>query len=134
MITVGGELTLDMLDLRFNPMSGEAALRERVEALLKRHRLDFTLEWDCSGSPYYTGPGALLDAVTGAVRDVTGTTPVPDTGGGTSDGRFVATTGAQVVELGPCNASIHKIDEHVRVEDLGRLVAIHRAILERLLA
>ncbi|HET9482359.1 MAG TPA: succinyl-diaminopimelate desuccinylase [Xanthomonadales bacterium] len=128
-----GELCVDF-NFRFNPMSGEAALRDRVEALLIRHRLDFTLEWDCSGSPYYTAPGALLDAVTAAVRDVTGTTPVPDTGGGTSDGRFVATTGAQVVELGPCNASIHKIDEHVRVEDLGRLVAIHRGILERLLA
>ncbi len=119
-------------NFRFNPMSGQQALRERVEAILARHRLDYTLEWDCSGEPYYTKPGVLLDAITGAVRDVLGYEPVPDTGGGTSDGRFVAKTGAEVVELGPVNATIHKLDEHVRVADLERLVQVHTRVLERL--
>jgi succinyl-diaminopimelate desuccinylase len=126
------ELRVDF-NFRFNPISGEAKLRRGVEAVLARHKLDFSIDWDCSGSPYYTRAGALLDAVTESVREVTGTTPVPDTGGGTSDGRFVATTGAQVVELGPVNATIHKIDEHVRVADLEPLARIHRRILERLL-
>ena len=126
-----GELRVDF-NFRFNPASGEAMLRDRVEAILAKHRLDYTLEWDCSGDPYYTPPGELLDAVRGALRDVLGREPAPDAAGGTSDGRFVAKTGAQVIELGPINASIHKIDEHVRVADLEQLVTIHRRILDRL--
>ena len=127
-----GELRVDF-NFRFNPASGEAKLRDEVERVLARHALDFSLEWDCSGAPYYTRPGALLDAVTASVLEVTGNAPQPDTGGGTSDGRFVATTGAQVVELGPVNATIHKIDEHVRVADLEPLARIYRGVLERLL-
>ena len=127
-----GELRIDF-NFRFNPRSAESRLRDAVEAILARHGLDYTIEWDCSGDPYYTPPGVLLDAVRGALRDVLGREPAPDAGGGTSDGRFVAKTGAEVIELGPINASIHKIDEHVRVEELERLVDIHRRILERLL-
>ncbi|HVF34045.1 MAG TPA: succinyl-diaminopimelate desuccinylase [Candidatus Saccharimonadia bacterium] len=127
-----GELRADF-NFRFNPKTGEQALRREVEAILAAHGLDYSLEWDCSGEPYHTVGRTLVDAVTAAVLEITGTSPRPDTGGGTSDGRFVAKTGAEVVELGPINATIHQIDEHVRIADLESLVAIHTRILGRLL-
>lgn len=128
-----GELCVDF-NFRFNPKTGQHALRREVESILAAHRLDYTLEWDCSGEPYHTVGSTLRDAVAAAVHEVTGTTPRPDTGGGTSDGRFVAQTGAEVVELGPINATIHQIDERVRIADLEALVSIHERILARLLA
>src|SRR2546425_3462870 len=98
---------------------------QSVEAVLPRLRLDYRIAWDLSGPPYYTPPGPLLDAVGAAVREVTGIETKPDTGGGTSDGRFVARLGGQVVELGPVNATIHKIDEHVRTSELEALEKIY---------
>lgn len=127
------ELEVDF-NFRFNPMSGEAALRSAVAAILAKHRLEYTLEWELSGDPYFTKPGALIDAVGESLREIVGVETQPDTGGGTSDGRFVARTGAEVIELGPCNATIHKIDEAVRVADLEMLVRVHERILEKLLA
>ena len=129
---VPGELRVDF-NFRFNPKTGEQALRRAVEGILAAHQLDYSLEWDCSGEPYHTVGSTLRDAVASAVHEVTGTTPRSDTGGGTSDGRFVATTGAEVVELGPINATIHQVDERVRIADLESLVAIHERILARLL-
>ena len=96
-----------------------------MESILDRHRVKYTLEWFLSGDPFFTPPGTLSDAVARAVRDVTGLTPSLSTGGGTSDGRFIAPTGAQVVELGVINASIHKVNEHVVVEDITRLQRIY---------
>jgi succinyl-diaminopimelate desuccinylase len=128
---VPGEAVLDF-NFRFGTASTEAGLRERVEAILRRHGLDFAIAWQCSAQPFLTGKGALLDAVGGAIREQLGVETRPDTAGGTSDGRFVAPTGAEVIELGPINASIHQIDEHVRVDDLDRLAEVYQAILARL--
>ena len=129
---VPGELALDF-NFRFGTASTAEGLMQAVEAVLVRHEIDYRVRWELSGAPFATAPGLLTGAVRGAIREVTGIEAVGDTGGGTSDGRFIAPLGAQVVEVGPVNASIHKIDEHVRVEDLARLRHIHRGIVERLL-
>lgn len=128
---VPGEAVLDF-NFRFGTASSEESLRERVHALLARHGLDFEIAWQCSALPFLTGEGRLLDAVRASLRDVLGVDTRPDTGGGTSDGRFVAPTGAEVIELGPLNASIHQIDEQVRVEDLERLAEVYQDLLVRL--
>jgi succinyl-diaminopimelate desuccinylase len=129
---VPGELALDF-NFRFGTASTAEGLMQAVEAVLVRHEIDYRIRWELSGAPFATAPGRLTGAVRDAIREVTGIEPVGDTGGGTSDGRFIAPLGAQVVEVGPVNASIHKIDEHVRVDDLPRLRRIHRGIIERLL-
>jgi succinyl-diaminopimelate desuccinylase len=129
---IPGELVADF-NFRFAPATGAERLMRGTEAILTRHGLDYRIHWDVSGLPYFTPDGALLAAVRASVRDVAGIDTRPDTGGGTSDGRFIAPLGAEVVELGPVNATIHKIDEHVRVADLERLVPIYRGILDRLL-
>jgi len=125
------------LDARFNfRYSTEwthETLAAHVEAILDRHGLDYELRWHLSGKPFLTEEGILTAAVTGAVQDELGTAAELSTGGGTSDGRFISPAGAQVVELGPVNASIHKIDEHVRVADIVRLTAVYERILANLL-
>jgi succinyl-diaminopimelate desuccinylase len=121
-------------NFRFGTASRAEELMARVEAILVRHGLDYRIDWELSGAPFATAPGVLIDAVRAAVREVVGIESVGDTGGGTSDGRFIAPLGAQVVEIGPVNASIHKIDEHVNCADLERLVAIHARILRSLLS
>jgi len=128
---IPGDLVFDC-NFRYGPASSIESLTQGLEAILTRNRLDYRIAWDHSGTHYYPPPGALIDAVEFAIRKVTRIEPRRDTGGGTSDGRFIARLGTQVVELGPVNASIHKIDEHVRVADLEALVAIHRGILELL--
>ncbi|MGF1644622.1 MAG: succinyl-diaminopimelate desuccinylase [Thiotrichales bacterium] len=129
---IPGEMEL-LFNFRYATASNDVQLKERVESILKRHRVDYTIEWTLSGEPYLTPAGDLVAAVTAAVTDVTGETPRLSTSGGTSDGRFIAPTGAQVVELGPLNASIHKIDEHVGIDDLDILTRIYEATLARLL-
>jgi succinyl-diaminopimelate desuccinylase len=96
--------------------------------------VNYTLDWYLSGEPFYTPPGPLSTAVCAAVRTVTGRDPALSTGGGTSDGRFIAPLGAQVVELGVVNASIHKVNECVRVEDVDTLHAMYLQTLRNLLA
>lgn len=130
---VPGELEVSF-NFRFCTESRAESLRERVEALLRRHGLDYSLRWDLSGEPFLTRDGELRRAVIDAIAEVCGIAPDANTGGGTSDGRFIAPLGAQVVELGPVNATIHKIDEHVRVDELERLPALYGAVLRRLLA
>ncbi|HZP66470.1 MAG TPA: succinyl-diaminopimelate desuccinylase [Rudaea sp.] len=126
------------LEARFNfrycTESSAASLRERTEAILRRHALDYSLRWDLSGEPFLTRAGALRDAAFAAIVDTCGVEPRADTGGGTSDARFVAPLGAEVVEVGPVNASIHKIDECVALDELERLPELYRRIVERLLA
>jgi succinyl-diaminopimelate desuccinylase len=129
---VPGELACDF-NFRFGTASAAEDLMQAVESVLVRHELDYRIRWELSGAPFATAPGLLTGAVRAAIREVVGIEAVADTGGGTSDGRFVAPMGAQVVEVGPVNASIHKIDEHVRVDDLVRLRRIHRGVIERLL-
>jgi succinyl-diaminopimelate desuccinylase len=127
--------TLDVVfNFRFSTEQTEAGLRRQVEAVLDRHGLRYDLTWALSGNPFLTTPGALVDAARDAIREVTGLETQLSTSGGTSDGRFIAPTGAQVVELGPLNATIHQLDEHVAVDDLARLSRLYTLILEKLLA
>ena len=130
---IPGELKA-RFNLRFSPVQTVPQLRETVEAILTKHGVRYTLEWYVSGEPFYTAPGALSAAATEAVRAVIGKAPVLSTGGGTSDGRFIAPMGAQVVELGVTNATIHKVNECVRIEEIDLLHAMYRGVLERLLA
>ncbi|RME34865.1 MAG: M20/M25/M40 family metallo-hydrolase, partial [Gammaproteobacteria bacterium] len=108
-------------------------LRTAVHELLDGEALDYQIEWTHSGEPFLTPGGRLLEVTREAIRQVTGIDTTLSTGGGTSDGRFIAPTGAQVLELGPLNATIHKVDECVRLEDLERLAEIYLEIMRRLL-
>lgn len=119
-------------NFRFSTELTADAIRERVERILDAHGLDCTVEWHLSGEPFLTLEGALVDATRAAIAGTTGGEPTLSTGGGTSDGRFIAPTGAQVVELGPVNATIHQIDERVRAADLDTLTDLYEAILVRL--
>lgn len=121
-------------NFRFSTQSSAESLRERAEAVLRRHGLEFSLRWDLSGEPFLTRGGPLREQTIAAIAEVCGIAAQASTGGGTSDGRFIAPLGADVVELGPVNATIHQIDEHVAVADLQRLPALYLAIAERLLA
>ena len=122
-------------NFRFSTASDESSLRDRVERILNATEVDYTIEWHLSGQPFLTaGDAPLVRTVQEATLEVAGVKPRCSTSGGTSDGRFVAKTGADVVEIGPVSASIHKIDEHVKVEDLETLVQIYRRIMEKLLA
>ncbi len=129
---IPGEVVVDF-NFRFSTESTPELLKRRVEALLARHSVEHTLAWTLGGSPFLTRPGSLSAALTAAIQAETGATPVLSTTGGTSDGRFIAQVCEQVVEFGPINASIHKIDEHVNVADIEPLKNIYRHTLEALL-
>jgi succinyl-diaminopimelate desuccinylase len=120
-------------NFRFSTESTPEQLKARVEALLARHGLEYSLAWTLGGSPFLTRPGTLSAALTAAIQAECDTTPVLSTTGGTSDGRFIARLCEQVVEFGPINASIHKIDENVRVADVEPLKNIYRRTIEALL-
>jgi succinyl-diaminopimelate desuccinylase len=122
-----------IFNFRYCTASKAEDLKARVHAVLDRHAIRHVADWWHTGEPFLTRPGKLIDATSAAIADVTGLTPVQFTGGGTSDARFIAPWGAEVVELGPVNDSIHKVNEHVRLEDLDRLSAIYLGVLERLL-
>ena len=129
---IPGEAVVDF-NFRFSTESTAEGLQARVQALLQRHGVEHELTWTLGGQPFLTTPGTLTDAVSDAIEAVCGLRPVLSTTGGTSDGRFIATICPQVIELGPRNASIHKIDEHVQAADIDRLADIYRGVLERLL-
>ncbi len=129
---IPGELVVDF-NFRFSTESTPEQLKARVEALLLRHTVEHRLAWTLGGSPFLTRPGSLSEALSAAIQAETGIAPVLSTTGGTSDGRFIARVCEQVVEFGPINASIHKIDEHVRVDDVEPLKNIYRRTLEALL-
>lgn len=112
-------------NFRFSPESPVERLQAGVQAVLDRHGLDYALRWTVSAQPFLTPPGPLVEAMTAAVRRATGLTPQLSTSGGTSDGRFLAGVARQIVEFGPVNATIHQIDERVRVADLGPLSAVY---------
>lgn len=130
---IPGELKA-IFNFRFSTESTVEGLQQRVVAILNRHGLDFELDWALSGLPFLTEPGALLDAVAASIKSVTGRETKPSTSGGTSDGRFIATLGTQVVELGPVNATIHQVDERVLASDLDVLTEIYYQTLVNLLA
>ncbi|MDP1693225.1 MAG: succinyl-diaminopimelate desuccinylase [Burkholderiaceae bacterium] len=129
---IPGEAIVDF-NFRFSTESTADGLKARVEALLVRHGVEYELAWTLGGQPFLTIPGTLTQAVSDAIEAECGYRPVLSTTGGTSDGRFIATICPQVIELGPRNASIHKIDEHVEAADIDRLANIYRGVLERLL-
>jgi len=124
-----------LFNFRYSTASTADGLKARTEAILVRHGLDYALDWNLSGEPFLTPPGGRLREVVAEVcRELAGVAPEESTGGGTSDGRFIAPLGAEVVELGPVNATIHKVDECVAVADLERLPLLYRAIAQRLIA
>jgi len=129
---IPGELVVEF-NFRFSTEQSEEGLRQKVEALLDRHGLDYSIDWSLSGHPFLTEGGELLTAACDAIETVCGITPEVNTAGGTSDGRFIAPTGAQVLELGPLNATIHKVNEAVRSDDLDTLSRIYETILQTLL-
>ncbi len=130
---IPGTLTAQF-NFRFSTEVTAETLQRRVATILDRGGFDYDLTWRLSGDPFLTPAGALVEAASQAVLETLGYRPELSTGGGTSDGRFIAPTGAQVLELGAINASIHQVNEHVGVEELEQLSTIYRRILERLLA
>ena len=120
-------------NFRYSNEWNHESLQARVEQLLESYELDFTLEWILSGEPYLTQPGILIDAVVAAVSEKTGQAPELSTGGGTSEGRFISPTGAEVVELGLVNATVHKANERVLAGDIGKLAGIYTKLMEQLL-
>ena len=128
---IPGELQLNF-NFRFSTELSADDLKTRVEALLEQHNLEYDVEWKLSGNPFITGRGDLVDATVAAIKQVTGTDAELSTSGGTSDGRFIAPTGAQVLELGPCNATIHQVDEHVSVTELDKLTDVYQRLLSNL--
>jgi succinyl-diaminopimelate desuccinylase len=129
---IPGQLEL-WINFRYSTEQSAAGLKAAVEDVLAEHGLKADIEWQLSGEPFITEEGALVEACRGAVHAVTGAYPTLSTSGGTSDGRFIAPYGVEVVELGPINASIHRVNENVLATDLPRLAAMYRGILERLL-
>jgi succinyl-diaminopimelate desuccinylase len=129
---IPGELKME-LNLRFGTASTPDSLKQRVEAVLRSHGLDFEIQWWLSGLPFLTLEGRLTDATARAVEATLGVKPRLSTAGGTSDGRFIAPTGAQVVELGPINETIHKINECIAIDDPDRLSRVYCRILGELL-
>ena len=128
---IPGSIVIDF-NFRYGTESTPEQLRERTEAVLQRHGLDYQLDWVLGGLPFLTTPGELVGAVQQAIRAETGVETQLSTTGGTSDGRFISRICPQVIEFGPINASIHRIDEHVRVADLEPLKNIYRRVLENL--
>jgi succinyl-diaminopimelate desuccinylase len=129
---IPGQLELDF-NFRFSTASSEDSLKERFEAVLRKHGLDYSVDWTLSGKPFLTRPGELVSALQDAIRAHTGCSAELSTTGGTSDGRFIAEICPQVVEFGPLNASIHKLNEHIELEALERLPRIYLDVLRTLL-
>ncbi|MDO6460732.1 succinyl-diaminopimelate desuccinylase [Granulosicoccaceae sp. 1_MG-2023] len=129
---IPGSVTLKF-NFRFSTEVTADELRQRSEAILQKHALDYDIVWNLSGEPFLTEPGKLTHAASDAIRDACGYEPRLSTSGGTSDGRFIAPTGAQVIELGPLNATIHQLNECVSCADLDTLSTIYEGIIRRLL-
>ena len=128
---IPGSVVIDF-NFRFSTASTPETLQQRLEAVLRSHQLDYSLEWTLGGKPFLTPVGVLVDAARRAIAEMTGLQTQLSTSGGTSDGRFIAPICPQVIELGPPNASIHKVDEHIALADMAPLSAIYRRILELL--
>ncbi len=129
---IPGTLKVDF-NVRFSTETSSETIQGRVREVLDHHGLDHAVEWHLSGNPFYCRPGRLVQACEKAVQDIVLLKPELSTSGGTSDGRFIAPTGAQVVELGPVNESIHKVNEHIDISELEQLERIYEAVLQELL-
>lgn len=130
---IPGALEL-LFNFRYSPQSPRESLAARLEDVLRRHHVDYALAWTAHGAPFLTPRGRLVDIATQAIREVAGVEPALSCDGGTSDGRYIARICAEIVEIGPVNATIHKLNERVCVADLEPLAAIYESILARLLA
>ena len=128
---IPGELQI-IFNFRFSTEVTDQILRQRTEAILDKHGLEYEMDWVLSGQAFLTAEGQLVDAAVASILDVTGIETELSTAGGTSDGRFIAPMGTQVVELGPVNASIHQVDENVNIADLDTLTAIYQSLLAKL--
>ena len=120
-------------NLRYSTELDQQQIIDTTEAVLQKYDLDYSIDWTLSGLPFLTREGALVEAAKQSIKQITGIDAELSTAGGTSDGRFIAPTGAQVLELGPVNATIHKINENIRISDLDRLSEIYQGILDHLL-
>ena len=129
---IPGEL-IAVFNLRFSTETNAEAIKSQCETVLDDSGVDYEIAWQLSGNPFLTEPGDLVDAVSESIAEITGLTATLSTGGGTSDGRFIATMGSQIIELGPINASIHQRNEHVLIDDIPKLAHIYEGIIERLL-
>ncbi|EPL6453082.1 MULTISPECIES: succinyl-diaminopimelate desuccinylase [Providencia] len=129
---IPGELFIQF-NFRFSTELTDTLIRDRVTEMLSRYGLKYRIEWSLSGQPFLTDSGKLVSATLQAIQELTGRTAELSTSGGTSDGRFIAQMGTQVIELGPLNATIHKVDECVSVEDLQQLALIYERIMELLI-
>ncbi len=127
-----GELSA-RFNFRYSTEWTHESLQRKVESVFDAHDIRYELNWHLSGKPFLTEPGRLIDAVSQAIAEETGNPPELSTGGGTSDGRFISPAGTDVVELGPVNASIHKIDEHVKIDDVIALTRIYERIMRLML-
>jgi succinyl-diaminopimelate desuccinylase len=121
-------------NIRFSTEQTVEKLQATITEILDRHKVNYTLEWFVSGLPFFTAPGPLSDAVQTAIKEFTGLSAELSTTGGTSDGRFIAPTGSSVVELGVINATIHKVNENVRIADIDTLALMYERVMELLLA
>jgi succinyl-diaminopimelate desuccinylase len=128
---IPGELETKF-NFRFSTAVTVPELKERVIRILDQHQFKYDLEWNLSGNPFLTEKGKLVKAAQEVIKELTGLDTLLSTGGGTSDGRFIAPTGAEVIEMGPCNATIHQINEHVSIRELDKLTTIYEKLLERL--
>jgi succinyl-diaminopimelate desuccinylase len=128
---IPGQLVLDF-NFRYSPEVSAETLQEQFKGVLQRHKIQYDVAWRHSGLPFLTAKGELVEASCRAIEKIIGITPLLSTSGGTSDGRFIATTGSQVVELGVCNHTIHQIDECVAIADIEKLTLIYQNILEQL--
>ncbi len=129
---IPGEMKL-VFNLRFNPTWTAAALEEEIEGILRRHGLDYSVQWLRGGEPFYTPEGHLRATARQVLTEFAGAAPEESTAGGTSDARFIAPLGAECIEIGPVNASIHKVDENISVAELQSLPALYQRLMERLL-
>jgi succinyl-diaminopimelate desuccinylase len=130
---IPGELQV-LFNLRYNPNWSAERLEAECEAVLRSHGLDYAVAWHRGGEPFFTSEGAVRDAAREVLTRFAGATPEESTGGGTSDARFVAPLGAQCIEIGPVNASIHKVNEHVSAAELELLPDVYHALIARMLA
>jgi succinyl-diaminopimelate desuccinylase len=130
---IPGELRVQF-NLRYSPELSAKQIQQRVQQILDNYQLNYQLEWDHSGLPFYCQPAELVKACQSAIQGVVGLNPELSTSGGTSDGRFIAQTGCQVVELGLVNATIHQVNERVKITDLAKLQEIYQQILQNLLS